>query len=64
VRALWGVVDKLPKASAKLVQSGATAARPALDRDNADAEVRRCTRASGAKAAVCLQPTGDCRGGA
>ena len=64
VRALWGAVDKLPKAFANHVQSGATTARLALDRDNAAADLRRGSRASGAKPPVHPQPPGDCRGGA
>ena len=45
VRALRGTVDELPKAFADLVLSAAATARPALDRDNQDADLRRCIRA-------------------
>ncbi len=61
VRLLCGTLDELPKAFANLVQSGAATARPALDRDNPDADLRRCIRAWGAKPAVPPQPPGDCR---
>ena len=61
VRLLCGTLDELPQAFAHLVQSGAATARPALDRDKPDAELRRCIRAWGAKPAVQPQPPGDCR---
>lgn len=64
VRALCGNLDELPKAFANLVQSGAATARPALDRDNPDADLRRCIRAWGAKPAGHPKTPGDCRGGA
>ena len=45
----------------QVVQSGPATARPALDRNNLDADLRRCIQAWGAKPAGHEQPPGDCR---